>query len=280
MSSRPSAPIRQRRPKRSVARREAALQLAGRRAAAVAPFVGSRRARARRPTARPASARALAPANALQRLRGQLAPLAASTLVLAKRYKRVLQVGVLALILAFIARSVASSWSQLAHYSWHVQWGLLVAAFALLVAQELSFALIWRIILARLGSSLDIVSSERIYLGAEFVRYIPGNVWHVITRVLWAEQRGVPKSVGLASMVIELATKIGTAALVFAATLLFWPDAHVLAGSVPRDVVVGIGILGVPLLLLGLHPRLLGAALNQGLAPAQTRASAHYARLP
>jgi uncharacterized membrane protein YbhN (UPF0104 family) len=194
-----------------------------------------------------------------------LAPFAATALALAKRYKRVLQAGVLALILAFLASSIARSWSQLSSYSWHVHWGLLLAAFALLVAQELSFALIWRAILRRLGSRLDIVSAERIFMGSEFVRYIPGNVWHVIMRVLWAERRGVPKTVGFASMVIELATRIGSAALLFAATLFFWPDAQILTGIIPRNALVAAGVVGVPLLLLGLHPRLLGAALNAGL---------------
>ncbi len=201
--------------------------------------------------------------------RARLAILVRTTMALARRYKRPLQVAVLALIVALLANSVAHSWSQLGGYSWHVQWGLLLAAFALLALQELSFALIWRAILRRLGSRLDVVAAERIYLGAEFVRYIPGNVWHVITRVVWAERRGVPKAVGFASMVIELATKIGTAALVFAATLAFWPDPHLLAGSIPltlmRGLLVGAGLVGVPLLLAGLHPRLLGAALNRGL---------------
>jgi uncharacterized membrane protein YbhN (UPF0104 family) len=186
----------------------------------------------------------------------------------AKRHKRLLQAAVLTLIVALLAVSVARSWSQLAGYSWHLRWPLLLPALALLVAQELSFALIWRAILRRLGSpleQLDVVAAERIYLGAEFVRYIPGNVWHVITRVLWAEQRGVPKALGLASMVIELATKIAAAALVFAATLLLWPDAHQAAGGIPYQFLIGAGIVGVPLLLVGLHPRLLSAALDRGL---------------
>jgi len=183
-----------------------------------------------------------------------------------KRYKRFIQVGVLALIVVFLGVAIYKSWTQLAGYSWHVQWPLLIAAFALATAQELSFALIWRSILARLGSRLDVLSSERIYLGAEFVRYIPGNVWHVITRVLWAEQRGVSKSIGLASMVIELATKIAAAALVFAVTLLFWPDFSGLSAlHIPNSALITLGGLGIPLILVLLYPRLLGAALNFGL---------------
>jgi len=189
----------------------------------------------------------------------------ATAMGLARRYKRIIQALVLVAIVASLGYSLWKSGSQLTSYKWDLQWPLLLAGFALLVGQELSFALIWRGILARLGSQLDIISSERIYLGAEFVRYIPGNVWHVITRVLWAEQRGVPKPIGFASMVIELATKIASAALVFAVSLLFWPNITGLTAHVSRDAVVTIGAIAIPLLLIGLHPRLLEWTLNRGL---------------
>jgi uncharacterized membrane protein YbhN (UPF0104 family) len=182
-----------------------------------------------------------------------------------KRHKRLIQYTVLGLIAVFLILAVSKSWTALSRYQWQAHWGLLALAFLLFAAQELTFGLIWRAILRRLGSHLGVVESERIYLGAEFVRYIPGNVWHVITRVLWAEQRGVPKTRGFASMVIELATKIASAVLVFAATLVFWPDAHALAAQVPRGALVTIGALGVPLILVGLHPHLLERALNFGL---------------
>ncbi len=180
-------------------------------------------------------------------------------------HKRLVQFVVVVLIAIFLALGVRTSWTKLSQYQWHVQWGLLVTALALFVAQELTYALVWRGILRRLGSDLDIISSQRIYLSAEFVRYIPGNVWHVFARVFGAESRGVPKAIGLASMVIELATKITSAALVFALSLLFWPDVSGLTRVIPRDVIVGIGLVGVPLLLVGLHPRLLQGALNRGL---------------
>ena len=180
-------------------------------------------------------------------------------------HKRLVQLVVVALILTFMALGVRSSWTKLSQFQWQAHWGLLVASLAFFIAQELSYALIWRGILRRLGSQLDVVSSERIYLSAEFVRYIPGNVWHVLARVLGAEARGVPKTIGLASMVVELATKITSAALVFALSLLFWPNVSGLTSVIPRDVIVGIGVVGIPLLLVGLHPRLLQAALNRGL---------------
>ncbi len=184
-----------------------------------------------------------------------------------RRHKRMTQALALLVIAVFVALAINKSWSALRDYQWDVQWGLLGLGFLFLVGQELMFALIWRAILQRLGSRIDIISSERIYLGAEFVRYIPGNVWHVITRVMWAEQRGVPKATGFASMVIELATKIFSAALVFAVSLLFWPDVTSLTTqlNIPANVALIAGAVAIPLLLLGLHPRLLEASLNTGL---------------
>ncbi|MGH2517090.1 MAG: lysylphosphatidylglycerol synthase domain-containing protein, partial [Ktedonobacterales bacterium] len=199
-----------------------------------------------------------------------------------KRYKRLVQLLVLAGIAIGLGSIVWKSWSRLSTYSWHVQWGLLIAGLALFVAQELSFAFIWRGILRRMGSRLDILSSQRIYLGAEFVRYIPGNVWHVITRVLWAEQRGVPKTTGLASMVVELATKLASAALVFALSLFFWSDISAIGAGLPASAGGASGLVGgvsaqdflvagavfTILVLVGLQPRLLRGGLNAAMRKA------------
>ena len=191
---------------------------------------------------------------------------ARSVIALLGRYKRAVRLAALALVVVFVAIAVQRTWSGLPrNFSWTVSWALLSGGFLLLVAQELSFAFIWRAILARLGSRLGIRDAQQIYLGSEFVRYIPGNVWHVFTRILWAEQRGVPRVVGFASMTVELATKIASAALVFALTLLAWPDVRGLAGAVGRGVPLTIALVGVPLLLIGLHPRLLSGTLNFGL---------------
>ena len=182
-----------------------------------------------------------------------------------KRHKRLVQAVVLLLIAVFLGTALARSWRYLQGYSWHVNWGLFVLAFALLVGQEITYGFIWRAILGRMGSRLDPLAAQRIYLSAEFVRYIPGNVWHIITRVMLAEQKGVAKTTGFASMVVELATKISAAALVFAVSLLFWADTTGLFARLPHDSPLVIGAILIPLLLLGLHPRLLRGALNFGL---------------
>jgi len=183
----------------------------------------------------------------------------------AKRNKRLLQIALVTLIALFVVLSLMSSWSKLASYDWRLNWGLLALAFVFFAGQELTFAFIWRTILRRMGHSIGALAAQRMYLGSEMARYVPGNVWHVLTRVFWVERYGVPMAKGFASMVMELATKIASAALVFAVSLLWWPDTRALASGIPRPALIGVVALGVPLLLIGLHPRALRWALNRGL---------------
>jgi uncharacterized membrane protein YbhN (UPF0104 family) len=78
----------------------------------------------------------------------------------------------------------------------------------------------------------------------------------------------VPRATGFASMTVELATKIVSAALVFALSLLVWPDVGALGGQFGqfgRGLPFAVGLVGVPLLLIGLHPRVLTGALNFAL---------------
>jgi glycosyltransferase 2 family protein len=216
------------------------------------------------PVPEPASGRQ--PSAAAPGQRARAAKLARGALAWLGAHKRTVRVVALGLIALFVLLAVKRAWDGLPRgYVWHVRWPLLALGWLLLVAQELSFALIWRDILARLGSRLAIRPAQQIYLGSEFVRYIPGNVWHVLTRIVWAERRGVPRVTGLASMTIELATKIAGAALLFALSLLLWRDVGGLKGWLGQGLPLALGIVGVPLLLVGLHPRVLTGALNAGL---------------
>jgi uncharacterized membrane protein YbhN (UPF0104 family) len=179
--------------------------------------------------------------------------------------KRVVGLAVVALILVLLGIDLAQSWQTLANYHWQVSAPLLMLAFVGFVAQTLSYPLIWRSVLRRLGQQLSLPKSVRIYLASEFVRYIPGNVWHVLTRILWAEREGIPKSIGFISMVVELVTKLAGAALVFALTLLFWPRMDALGQVFGGQTALLVGIAAIPLLLALLQPRLLNWCLNRAL---------------
>lgn len=176
--------------------------------------------------------------------------------------KRTLQIGLPLIILVLFAYQLKKNWADLTSYTFHLNSGLLALAFLGFMLQELSYGLIWRSILTRLGAHLSFRTSLRIYLASEFVRYIPGNVWHVLTRILWVGKYGVSRPVAFASMAIELITKLAAGVLVFSISILFWQDIGK-AGSLLHGSLLDIlGIAGIILLFIGLHPRILNGVLN------------------
>jgi glycosyltransferase 2 family protein len=176
--------------------------------------------------------------------------------------KRVLQIGLPVIILALFVYQVKKNWADLTAYTFQLNPWLLALAFLGFMLQELSYGLIWRAVLARLGSHLGLRTCLRIYLASEFVRYIPGNVWHVLTRILWVGKYGVSRPVAFASMAIELITKLAAGILVFSISLLFWQD-FAKVGSLLRGSLLDIlGIASIIALFIGLHPRILNGVLN------------------
>jgi uncharacterized membrane protein YbhN (UPF0104 family) len=180
--------------------------------------------------------------------------------------KRVLQVGIPLVVLGFFVQFVWRAWGDLHSHAFTWNPWLLLLAFAGFIVQELSYGLIWRIILARLGARLDFRTSLRIYLASEFVRYIPGNVWHVLTRILWVNKYGVSRPIAFASMTVELITKLAAGVLMFALSLLFWGETESIRVLVREEpFVIGFGLLLIVALFVVLHPRILNGLLNTAL---------------
>src|SRR5437588_2720443 len=166
---------------------------------------------------------------------------------------RLLQFGLPAIILALFIYQVKKNWAELTAYTFQLNPWLLALAFLGFMLQELSYGLIWQTILIRLGSNLGLRTCLRIYLASEFVRYIPGNVWHVLTRILWVGKYGVSRPVAFASMAIELITKLAAGVLIFAISLLFWHDLGAVGSLLHGTLVVVLGVATILALCIVLH---------------------------
>jgi uncharacterized membrane protein YbhN (UPF0104 family) len=180
--------------------------------------------------------------------------------------KPLLQIGLPVAIAAFFLYKVKDyNWQILTADAARWNYWLLAVAFLGFMLQELSFGLIWQSVLKRLGYRLDLRVCLRIYLASEFVRYIPGNVWHVLTRVLWTGKYGVPRPIAFASMTVELITKLAAGAIVFALSLLFWGSANALGSLFQSSLILVLGGVSFIALLVVLHPRILNSLLNLAL---------------
>src|SRR6266487_1934742 len=178
--------------------------------------------------------------------------------------KRVLQIGLPILVVASLLYKIRDwgDWNELIASVHQWNYWLLALSFLGFILQEMSYGLIWQAVLRRLGHHLPLLLCLRIYLASEFVRYIPGNVWHVLTRILWVGKYGVSRPVAFASMAIELITKLAAGMLVFSISLLFWHDYGAIGSLLHGPLVDILGIASILALLIGLHPRVLNGVLN------------------
>jgi uncharacterized membrane protein YbhN (UPF0104 family) len=180
--------------------------------------------------------------------------------------KRILQFGLpIVIVAAFVYEIRKWDWHLLLANNHQWNYWLLALAFVGYIFQELSFVFIWQNILLRLSIRLNLRLCMRIYLASEFVRYIPGNVWHILTRILWVSKYGVSRTVAFASVTIELITKLAAGAIIFALSLLFWGNFGAFGSLIHGSLFIVIGGILFIALLLVLHPRILNGLLNVAL---------------
>lgn len=181
--------------------------------------------------------------------------------------KRVLQIGLPIVIVASLLYKIRDwgNWHQLVASVHQWNYWLLALSFLGFVLQEMSYGLIWQAVLRRLGYALPLRACLRIYLASEFVRYIPGNIWHVLTRILWVGKYGVSRPIAFASMTVELITKLAAGALIFAVSLLFWGDLGTVSSLFQSSFIIVLGMISFLALLIVLHPRILNGLLNGAL---------------
>ncbi len=181
--------------------------------------------------------------------------------------KRVLQIGLPILVVASLLYKIRDwgDWNELIASVHQWNYWLLALSFLGFILQEMSYGLIWQAVLRRLGHHLPLRVCLRIYLASEFVRYIPGNVWHVLTRILWVGRYGVSRPIAFASMTVELITKLAAGALIFAVSLLFWGNLGTVGSLFQSSFIIVLGMVSFLALLFVLHPRILNGLLNTAL---------------
>src|SRR5437588_5376708 len=179
--------------------------------------------------------------------------------------KHVMHYGCAVVVIGFFLYQFKNNWAQLQPHTFQWNPWLLALAFLDFLLQELWYGLIWKAVLARLDAHVGLRTCLRVYLASEFVRYIPGNVWHVLTRILWIGKYGVSRPVAFASMTIELITKLAAGVLVFAVSLLFWHDIGAISSLKQQGLVMALGVGTILALFIILYPPVLNGLLNLAL---------------
>lgn len=170
---------------------------------------------------------------------------------------RLVRVGFLLLAVGLGIAAVADHWPEVRRAASTLSVPALVAAQLAVLAGLGATMLSWRALLADLGSPLPLRSAARVFFLGQLGKYVPGSVWSVVAQVELAHRLQVPRrrsaAVGALTLVLSLSSGLLVAAVTVpvlsrAAAGRYWP---VLAA--------------VPVLLAGLHPRVLNPLISRVL---------------
>jgi hypothetical protein len=111
----------------------------------------------------------------------------------------------------------------------------------------------WRSLLASLGSPLPVAAAGRIFFIGQLGKYIPGSVWPVVMQTELAKAEKVPRARSATAAILAMVITLCAGLLLVIATLPFLASGET-AGY--RWIV-----LAAPVMLIGLHPRIVNPAL-------------------
>jgi hypothetical protein len=167
---------------------------------------------------------------------------------------RIFRFGFVALTLAFAAWYIVAHWSGIRGGLSSI--GLLSAlgALACVLVALVCTMLVWRTLMASLGSPLSVGVASRVLFVGQLGKYLPGSVWPVLAQIELATEHKVPRARTAAASVINMCLSLLCALIV---ALLTLPFSHALARY-------WWGFLIVLPLLVCLYPPMLNRLLRLG----------------
>jgi glycosyltransferase 2 family protein len=145
------------------------------------------------------------------------------TLTLAKRIlaSRFLRYGFVALTLALGVYYVADQWNDIHRALDRIGLPASALALASVLAALVCTLLVWRILLAGLGSRLPVLTASRVLFVGQLGKYLPGSVWPVLAQMELAAEHDVPRHRTGAASIITMGLSLLCALLTGLVTLPF-----------------------------------------------------------
>jgi hypothetical protein len=168
-------------------------------------------------------------------------------------WKKAVGAAVAGVIMFFIIRSLVSGLKELDSLELRVSVWRIAGSFAILGVLFSAYGRIWQYILGKLGYGIGFGRSMRIWFLSQAGRYIPGKVWFALGRIYLCERAGIPRAVGTVATGLELVLVLGSAIVVFGL-------ASALSPMLARQEYMW-GLWLVPLIVAGVHPRIIRAIL-------------------
>jgi uncharacterized membrane protein YbhN (UPF0104 family) len=131
-----------------------------------------------------------------------------------RRWRTVLRLLVLALILVFVAVLLAEQWQQVRPLLGRLTLTGMLAATVAVLAGHLATLLSWRALLADLGFPLPLAGSLHVFFVGQLGKYLPGSIWPAVAQMELGRDYRVPQRVSGTAVAATLLISVGTGLLV------------------------------------------------------------------
>ncbi|EGD43507.1 putative integral membrane protein [Nocardioidaceae bacterium Broad-1] len=164
---------------------------------------------------------------------------------------------VVAIVVTVAAYAIHRNWAALVRGFQELPLWVLGIAFVLTVLAQGVALLMWRVVLADLGSPLPLVPAARIFYVSQLGKYLPGSVWTIVGQMELARAERVPRRTSLTQGVLVLAIAVGAGVMV---SVLLMP-------FLGRETFARYwwAVLLLPLILVALHPPVFAKVVDTGL---------------
>jgi hypothetical protein len=132
-------------------------------------------------------------------------------------FRTLFVVTVLVLLGLTLAQRGPGLWHQVGNLSFPV----VALAFVASLGGLMCSLMVWRSLLADLGSRLSLTEAIRVMFIGQLSKYVPGSVWPLLAQAELAADRGVPRTRTAVSVLLSSAVMVWTGGLVAAVTLPF-----------------------------------------------------------
>lgn len=149
---------------------------------------------------------------------------------------------------------VLANWQESAPALARIGWFAAIASIIPAAGAMTAAMFTWRRLLADLGSPLPVRPAGRIFFASQLGKYLPGSVWTIMAQIELGRDLKVPRSVSFATSILSVVLSL-TVGLCVAIVLVPFAAGQALAGYWWIWSVV-------PILLVGLHPRVITRGTN------------------
>lgn len=135
-----------------------------------------------------------------------------------QRLRQILTVAVVLIVVYFFVRLLNQQWQSVKPHLISPSWVWLGVGLVGFSVHYLVRIRAWQLLLRDLQHLFSFKIAGRVLMLSEIVRYIPGNIWSVLGRVMQSSKLGVPPAEGLLATVVEVYGML-VAALCFSAVI-------------------------------------------------------------